>query len=321
VVPCFNEQETVQLLLEAIYLQTYPRRLMEVLIMNGRSTDQTVRRIEEYQATHAGLCVRVLPNEKRIIPAGLNEGIKAAQGTVIVRLDAHSMPQPDYVARSVVALQQGLGDNVGGAWNIRPGKTTWIAQAIAQAAAHPLGVGDARYRVGGKAGAVETVPFGAFQRDLALRLGGFDESLLVNEDYEFNTRIRQNGGTIWFDPEIKSTYFARPSLEALARQYWRYGYWKQRMLRRYPATIRWRQALPPGFVLALITMLCLAPWWSLARLGLVVIPGFYLLILALAGTAAAIKKRQPGLIPGLPVAIAVMHLAWGAGFLWSLAGF
>ena len=127
-----------------------------------------------------------------------------------------------------------------------------MAQSIAAAASHPLGVGDALYRHASKASQVDTVPFGAFKRELLALVGFFDESLLTNEDYEFNTRIRKSGGTIWLDPAIRSVYFARPTLAALARQYSRYGFWKWRMLRRYPETLRWRQGLPPLFVLSLL---------------------------------------------------------------------
>ena len=93
----------------------------------------------------------------------------------------------------------------------------------------------------------------------------FDETLLTNEDYEFNVRIRQSGGRVWMDPSISSIYYARSTLSELAKQYWRYGYWKAQMLRRYPKTLRWRQMLPPVFVLALVSLGILSLVWNLAR--------------------------------------------------------
>ncbi len=110
----------------------------------------------------------------------------------------------------------------------------------------------------------------SFRREVFERYGRFDESLLSNEDYEFNARLRQQGGRVWLDPRIRSTYFARPDLKALSKQYWRYGYWKWRMLRRYPKTLRWRQGLPPVFVLSMAALLVLAPFWDLARILLAV---------------------------------------------------
>ncbi|MBU2610249.1 MAG: glycosyltransferase, partial [Chloroflexi bacterium] len=257
-------------------------------------------------------------NPARIIPAALNRALKEARGGIIVRLDAHSIPYPDYVERCVAALESGLGENVGGIWEINPGADGWIAQAIALAAAHPLGVGDALYRHAEKAAYVDTVPFGAFKREQLALVGFFDESLLTNEDYEFNTRIRQSGGRIWLDPAIRSIYYARPTLAALARQFWRYGYWKRKMLQRYPETLRWRQGLPPLFVLSLLGGAVLASLFPLFRLLLAIEVSLYAIILILTGCQTAIRQKKLTLFIGLPLAIAVMHIAWGAGFLWSM---
>ena len=128
--------------------------------------------------------------------------------------------------------------NVGGVWDIRPGGEGWVARSIAAAVAHRLGAGDAGYRAGARAGEVDTVPFGAFDRRWLERVGAFNEELLTNEDYEYNYRLRQAGGMIWLDPSIRCVYFARPTLSALARQYWRYGFWKAHMLTRYPRSLR-----------------------------------------------------------------------------------
>ena len=319
IIPCYNEQATIRLLLDALLAQTYPWQEMEVVIADGLSEDGTRDEIAAWQRENPQLDVRVVENVQRAIPAGLNRAIEAARGEYIVRLDAHSLPAPDYVARSVQALQDECGDNVGGVWRIQPGGDGWVAESIAAAAAHPLGVGGAQYRVGGSPQAVDTVPFGAFRRSLVERIGFYDETLLSNEDYEYNARIRKAGGTVWFDPQIQSIYFARATFGALARQYWRYGYWKWRMLRRYPETVRWRQGLPPLFVLSLLTLGLLAFWMPWARALLAVEVGVYALILLAAGAHAAWRKRDAALLIGLPIAIAVMHLTWGAAFLWSLA--
>ncbi|HMD89723.1 MAG TPA: glycosyltransferase family 2 protein, partial [Anaerolineaceae bacterium] len=191
-------------------------------------------------------------------------------------------------------------------------------RSIAKAASHPLGVGDALYRYTTQPSIVETVPFGAFRRDTFLRLGNFDESLLTNEDYEFNARLRLQGGKIWLDPKIRSVYFSRPNLAALAHQYWRYGYWKWRMLRRYPATLRWRQALPPLFTANLIILGLLSPWFRLARIGLGIEIGLYLFVLLISSFQVAVQQKDIGLWFGIPLAVATMHIFWGAGFLWSL---
>lgn len=318
IVPCYNEQATIRLLLVALHGQTFPRAEMEIVIADGMSTDGTRDAIAAFKADFPDLRVRVVDNPFCSIPSGLNRAIEASLGSIIVRLDAHSMPYPDYVANCVKALDEGRGDNVGGVWEIQPGSDTWVAKSIAAAAAHPLGVGDALYRHARRAAEVDTVPFGAFERGLIDRLGPFDESLLTNEDYEFNTRVRKAGGRIWLDPSIRSVYFARSTLQELARQYWRYGYWKWRMLRRYPDSLRWRQALPPFFVLGLLVSSVLsifAPFFGFVLAGVLLL---YFSLLFLAGLGSAMQRGNPYLMMGLLLAVPVMHISWGGGFLWSI---
>ena len=317
VVPCYNEQETIGLLLQAIYAQSFPLAQMEVVIADGLSTDQTRQQIQNFQREHHGLVVRVVENVKRTIPSGLNVAIRAADGEIIIRLDAHSIPYPDYIAKCEAALRSGCGDNVGGVWEILPGGKGWLAKSIAVATALPLGAGDARYRIGGTAQTVDTVPFGAFYRSLVERIGYFDESLLTNEDYEFNVRIRKSGGRVWMDPMIRTKYFARSTLAALWRQYWRYGFWKAQMLKRYPSTLRWRQAIPPAFVLSLLLFSIVAVWLPAFRWLLVSEVLIYSLAVLIAGLQAAIKDLFWPHLVGIPLAIWVMHLAWGGGMLFG----
>jgi len=184
------------LLLEAIRRQTYQLNEIEVIIADGMSDDGTRDAIQDYASQHPELSIRLIDNPQRIIPAALNVALKAAKGNVIIRLDAHSAPKPDYVERCLAVLEETDAANVGGVWEIQPGAETWIARAIAAAASHPLGAGDARYRISGHPGPVDTVPFGAFRKDWLERVGPFNEDLLTNEDYEYNARIRKAGGVV-----------------------------------------------------------------------------------------------------------------------------
>jgi glycosyltransferase involved in cell wall biosynthesis len=318
VIPCYNEEKTIRLLLDSLVHQTYPADQMEVVIAEGMSEDNTRAEIARFVEEDKGLQVQVVDNHKRTIPAGLNVAIRAARGEYIVRLDAHSVPHPEYVARSVSDLDHRLGDNVGGVWQIAPGKAGWMAESIAAAAAHPLGVGDAKYRYAEAAGEADTVPFGAFRRSLFDQLGGFDESLLTNEDYEFNTRIRLMGGKLWLNPAIKVKYFSRSTLGQLARQYWRYGFWKVKMLQRFPGSLRWRQALPPLFVLGLLMLAMGSIWIPAAGMLFSAAVVSYGLALVLSGLDVVFQKGKGYLLVGVPLAISVMHFSWGSAFLWSL---
>ena len=194
--------------------------------------------------------------------------------------------------RCVLAVEEGLGDNVGGVWSIVPGGTGVIARGIAAAAAHPLGAGDALYRLGATARAVDTVPFGAFRRDLLARVGGFDEKLLTNEDYEFNFRIRQAGGRVWLEPRIRSEYVARATLPELAAstgamasgntECWfaiRAAYAGGRPCLPCSWPRSWAWASWPLF-------------WSPARLALMLVVALYVAALVVAAFDMAMRRRR-----------------------------
>ncbi|MEJ2758184.1 MAG: glycosyltransferase family 2 protein [Anaerolineales bacterium] len=301
IVPCYNEEKTIRLLLDALTRQTYPAANMEVIIADGMSEDRTREVIADFQQQHPAIQVRVVDNHKRVIPAALNRAIEASQGDYIIRLDAHSVPHPEYVARSVANLERRRGDNVGGIWKIVPSADTWIAKAIAAAAAHPLGVGDAKYRFADAPGEADTVPFGGFRKDYLERIGLFDEELHTNEDYELNTRIRMAGGKLWLDPNIQVQYYARPNLRQLARQYFRYGYWKVQMLRRFPGSLRWRQALPPLFVLGLLGLTVAWFWLPLAGWLLLTMLIIYSLALMLGGLDVALQQGKAYMLFAIPL--------------------
>ena len=318
IIPCLNEEKTIGALLEALLIQTYPLNLMEVIIADGFSTDGTRGEIAKFQTQHLKLKCRLVDNPRKTIPGGLNIAIRNSRGEIIIRLDAHSAPNSNYIEKSVEDLLNHKGDNVGGVWQIQPGNDTWIARSIAIAASHPVGVGDAMYRHSNKAASVDTVPFGAFRRELIAKVGAFDESLLTNEDYEFNARIRNNGGIVWLDPEIRSNYTARPDLAALSKQYYRYGFWKWQMLRKYPRTIRWRQLLPPLFVFSLLILFIGCFFNPFAILAFIIEILVYGLILMTVILSRAIRKKKGWLLVGFPISVAVMHLSWGTGFLLSI---
>jgi succinoglycan biosynthesis protein ExoA len=318
IIPCYNEEIRIARLLQCLVDQTYPLEDMEVILADGMSTDRTRALIETFQKRHPLPKINIIDNPQRTIPAALNLAVKASSGELIVRMDAHTLPAKDYVALSVQAFDEGKGQDVGGVIDIAPGSDNWIGKAIAVATRHPLGVGDAKYRWAKTAGYADTVAFGTYARKTFDEIGFYDESLLVNEDYELNSRLRAAGGRIWIDPAIRATYYSRPDLSSLARQYFIYGYYKYRMLKRHPGTLRWRQALPPLFVLGILMLLLLAALWQIAAILLLIIVALYLFILVAGSLPEVFKQRMSLLLLGIPLAIMTMHFSWGCGFWWSI---
>lgn len=313
VIPCRNEAAYVRQLLDSILANDYPRDRLEVLIVDGMSDDGTRAVITEYASRHP--VIRLLDNPKRVTPSALNLGIAGARGTIIMRLDAHANCPPDYVANLVEWLERTGAEYIGGAWVTLPGDTTPTARAIAAVLAHPFGIGDSRYRLGTKSvREVDTLPFGAFRRELFDRVGLFDEELVRNQDEEFSFRVLKAGGRILLVPGVVCSYYARRTLRQLVRMFYQYGFYKPLVAVKIGRIMTLRQLVPGAFVLGVLLSALAAPWLAAARALGVFIVGAYLALDA--GCALALGWRR-GVRVGIAAALVfpLVHICYGWGFL------
>ena len=290
--PVLNEAAHLEGCLQAVVAQTYPR-IVEILVVDGGSDDGS----REIAARFPG--VRVVDNPGRLQSAGLNVALTEARGDVLVRVDGRTVVAPDYVDQCVGALARSGAALVGGP--IEPRGTTWVERAVGAALTSTLGAGPARFRNARSSAAwTDIVYLGAARVDVLRRLGGYDEDFATNEDGELLHRLGEDGG-VWFDPAIRSTYRPRSSFLGFMRQYYQYGTGRAATVRKYPGSLRLRQLAAPLLVLGL-----LSPWRHRIALA-------YLAVVA-AGSATEMR-RDRGAGAGLAVALPVMHLSWGAGFL------
>ena len=321
VIPCYNEERFIGKALAQLADQFESERY-EIIIVDGMSNDDTRAVIDEFKRRHPELTVRIVDNPARKIPTALNLGIAAAEGAIIARMDAHAVPSSGYIRRCAEVLQQEKVGVVGMPCIVRPGADTLVARAIAAAVSHPFGIGDAKYRLGAGGPpqeAVDTVAFACFKKSLGTELGGFNEDLLTNEDYDFNYRVRQSGRQVVLDRSGHCDYFARSTLKGLASQYRRYGGWKARMLRLHPRSMKLRHFVAPVFVFSLFALLLLSFFSSLARLALGLEIGLYLITaLLFAAHVSYATKGGLGILLLMPVIFFSIHFSWGASFLVGL---
>jgi glycosyltransferase involved in cell wall biosynthesis len=324
ILPVRNEGRYIRAVLDAILRQDYPGEKMEILVVDGMSTDGTRELVRAYSSELSGSgtgrpSVKLLDNPNRIVPSAMNCGIRAARGEVIVRIDGHTVVEPTYVSGSIEGLIRTGADCVGGV--IESVGSSYVSRGIATAMSSPFGVGGSAFRIVSHGSAprdVDTVPFGTFRREVFDRVGLFNEHLVCHEDYELNYRIRAAGGRLTLLPCIKSVYYVRSGVAPFIRQYWQYGLWKGRFLRTHPRSLRLRHCVPPLFVLGLAFSSLLALWPSVGALPLLGLVLAYCAFLALASADAAWRGRGP-YAPLLWLFLPILHLSWGTGVLYGLA--
>jgi succinoglycan biosynthesis protein ExoA len=316
VIPCRNEEAYIGRVLKHLEDQEF-QGAFEVVIVDAASTDGTIKVVEEFK-NNSRLRIRIISNPKIIIPVGMNLGIKNALGEIIIRMDGHAVPEKKYIKLAVETLMEMRYDVVGGICISRPADSSLIAKAVSIGISNLFGVGDSRFRLARnklKAQLVDTVPFGCFRKQLWETLGGYDETLLINEDYDFNYRVRKMGGTVFLNPQIVTDYYGRKTLIGLAGQYYRYGKWKLIMLKKQPRSIRWRHAIPPLFVLSIFGLVILSFFSTFfGKLLLYEILGYFFLNIV-ASFHAAVKNKAPSILIVLPLVFFTMHISWGGGML------
>lgn len=306
IMPILNEARHLREAVAVVLGQDYPGDIELVLALgpSGDGTDDLAAALARQDPRIT--CVR---NPSGRTPDALNAAIAASRYDIVVRVDGHAMIPPGYVSTAVEALRRTGADNVGGIMDAQG--TTPFEQAVAAAMRSRLGVGSSSFHTGGEEGPAETVYLGVFRRSALERVGGYDPHFARAQDWELNHRIRETGGLVWFTPSLTVSYRPRGSIATLARQYFNYGRWRRVVAGRH-STISARYLAPPTLVSSLLASLLLAPLWPLTLL----VPAGYLLGITVGGAVIGAGLPWRGRLL-VPVALGVMHVSWGVGFLTS----
>lgn len=249
IIPVYNEEKYIERCLDSVAAQTYPKENTEVLVVDGMSTDRTREKVQAYCDK---LNIKILDNQKRIVTYALNLAIENATGEYIIRLDAHAEFENDYVEKCVNYLDTTDADNVGGvAETVGLGK---VGRINAEILSSKFGVGNSHFRTDGESGYVDTVPFGAFRKEVFEKVGLFNPELPRSEDNDMNSRIRAAGGKIFLAADIRFTYFCRDTVGGLLNQGIKNGNALFLTLRKNPKAMSLRHFIPFLFVLSLIVM-------------------------------------------------------------------
>jgi glycosyltransferase involved in cell wall biosynthesis len=316
ITPCRNEGTFIGKCLDSIISNIFPKDRLEVLVVDGRSTDRTKEIVHGY----SDRCpfIKLMDNPGIIQTLGTNIGIKAGDGDVIIRMDAHVEYPKDFISKCVQHLQESGADCVGGSLITKPGADTITAKSIALVLSHRFGVGNAYFRTGvNKPKYVDTVAYGCYKKEVFNRVGLFNENLNRTDDIEFNLRLKRSGGKILLVPEIFSYYYARSTLMSLAQQNFGNGFWVLYSLKFVKLPFSLRHLVPFFFVSSLLGSLVASFFYQPFIYLFAFILGLYLCLDLLVSCKISLKhgiKHFPFLI----ITFLTLHVSYGLGSLCGM---
>ncbi|NGY80503.1 glycosyltransferase family 2 protein (plasmid) [Bacillus megaterium] len=304
IIPVFNEERFIKDLLWTINKQSYPLDKIEVIIIDGGSEDSTISLIEDI-SKELNYKLIILHNEKKIPVSALNIGLKYAQGEIIVRLDAHSNYESQYIEKVVYQLTNSKEYcNVGGV--AKAVGYDKISNAIAAVLNSPIGVGGAKFRYAQEPIETDTLFPGAWWKKDLVKIKGWNEEWIVNEDMELNVRLKkETEKKIVIIPDIKLEYYPRNSFGKLLRQYYRYGYWRNKTSNKHAESMRLSHIIPPFFVITLIAL-------PLLRLNSLFVGLSLFYLLTIVFFEIKIKEKNNSL-SHIIISIMITQVAWGIG--------
>jgi glycosyltransferase involved in cell wall biosynthesis len=308
VLPVRNERLHIARAFKAISEQTYPQELLEIVVVDGGSTDGTVEFVQAVARKDPR--VRLLGGPGVNTPLAMNLGIEASSGALVAKIDGHGWINPEFlsVAQRVLNADSSAGC-VGGV--VRPVAETSVERAISIARFSRFGVGGGVYTVGARIQYVDSVQCGVYRRAALEDAGGFDPALVYGEDEELNFRVRSSGWRIVSHPEMTFNYQVRPTIRALYRQYFNYGRARVAVVRKHPRFLRAKH-LAPAFTVLGLAAGTPALFASNTRLTGVVIVLSYAALVAAAAVYLSSSRRfwRPDLILR---SLLALHIGYGVG--------
>ena len=317
IIPCRNEEKFIAECLDSLILQDFPRENLEILVIDGMSEDRTKEIIKEYCQRYP--FIKALDNPQKITPIGLNLGIKKSSGDIIIRMDAHTRYNKDYISKCVEYLDKSLADNVGGVTKTVSSSKGLVSQAVALCLNSFFGSGNSRFRTGVKKPMfVDTVFGGCYKREVFDKVGFFNEKLVRSQDIEFNLRLRKAGGKILLVPEIISYYYPKSNLKDFFWHNLEDGIWAVLPLKLSKAPLRLRHYIPLFFILGLFGSLLFSLFFKdFIWLFLLIIIAYFLLSFFFS-LRISLKENNLLLLFLLPAVFFVRHLAYGLGSIIGL---
>jgi glycosyltransferase involved in cell wall biosynthesis len=316
IVLCRNEEQRIEACLNTLIASDYSKERLEILVVDGMSEDRSRWIVEQIASKFP--FVRLVDNPRKIIPAACNIGTREARGEIIMVVGAHAQYSSDYIRKCVDALIRYRACNAGGTWRILPGDESVTAKAIASALAHPFASGNAYVKVGANEPRwSDSAAFGCWKKEELEKIGGWNERLAGSSDMDLNARLKQAGGKILLDPDIKVGYYADSNF----RSYWKHnfadGVWATYVLKFGSKAWSWRHWVPMVFLLSLLTTAALSFVLPIFKVVFVAVLSCYLFASVVSSIQLSARERNAKFLLLLPYTFGIRHLAHGAGALYG----
>lgn len=310
-----NESDRIRSCLDSLVNQTFAHNKYEILVADGRSTDNSKEVVSSYEKRD--VCLRLLDNPSQITPSGMNAGIRAAAGQIIIIAGAHTTYPSDFVENCVALLDKTGADVVGGPIETITNSNCLSGRLVAAILSSPFGVGNSKFRTTRVAGFVDTVPFGAFRREIFERVGLYNETLVRNQDNELSARIRKAGGRIYLSPELTTYYHPVRNFLVLLKYAFKTSQWHIFTFRKTRGSMRLRHWAPAAF-LVFLSLLALASFVSRLAQGFLIGTLCVYILVGLFFSVRAKSEESKDIVFVQPFATLCFHIAYGAGTLLGL---
>tara|TARA_Y100001958_G_C21235757_1_gene562115 strand:+ start:1575 stop:2579 length:1005 start_codon:yes stop_codon:yes gene_type:complete len=316
IIPCYNEGKYISDCINSIINSRIENYTLEIIVVDGSSTDNTLQIINDLKSRHN--FIRVLNNPKKVIPVAMNIGIKAAKYEIIMKMDAHSEYDKDYIDKCFKSLIKNDVDNVGGNVIHVPRENTPIGRSICAVLSSPFGVGNSFFRIGSdKERFVDTVPFGCFKKSMLLKINCYDEKIFRSEDIFLNHKIKKNGGKILLLPDVKIFYKTRSKFFEFLKHNFDNGLWSVLPIflsREFPFSMR--HQIPLLFSSYILSLFVLSLFYDIKTLSLPLY--LYFLLNLIFSFKESINNSSPMQIILLPLMYFSLHFSYGIGSIVGL---
>lgn len=318
IIPCRNEEKSIGKCLDSLVAQDYPKDSMEIITVDGESTDNTKNILDDYSKKYQ--FIRVLENKNKYTPISMNIGILNAKGEIISKTDAHSTYGHDYVSKCIKYMHEYDADVVGGVTYVDQKKlVTKSARAVALSLTSFLGVGNSSFRRGGEKPVWADAVFGGFyKKSIFEKTGLFNEKLFRSQDMDMHMRIKKSGFKILLAPDVKINYYPKETIKGFFFHNINDGIWAVLPKKFGVGMLKLRHLLPLFFILCILILVIFSIFSKLFFSLLIIACILYMAALFYFSAVISIYEKDFSLFPYLFFAFCARHFGYGIGSLIGL---